>query len=318
MGEHRRPAHGLRAHGAERADGRAHVVNRNSAVLVPAGAPKQRPNYCLWAGGALLLKAEHKQAPADLGTAKAELVSGWNAVAMRGLPFLPCFAVAGASLQFCAVVCDKGGACALAEVSKILNMRVALDRVAIVRATFNLFRVILALRKLLPARVPPLYKKQPRFEGFVEVRDDHVRKVCRAAPDAVYACLSGAERVAYAVSVQVLHPLRPRGDGLSELRIEPVCLEVMPSSGDELRAAVFAVLRALEPLPARGLVHRDVRWPNVLQTAEGAWFLSDFELADEAGVPLPERFRDSACVPVEVRGGAPWGPGPLAGRAPRG
>jgi hypothetical protein len=150
--------------------------NRNAADHSNATLPKLRPDFCLWAGDALLLKAEHKQASSELGAAKSELVSkmsGWNVVALRGLPFLPCFAVGGERLQFCAVFCDRSGACTLAEVSDVFNMRVPLQRVAIVRASFNLFRVIVALRKLMPDQVPPLYKRQMRFTGFVEVRDDH-------------------------------------------------------------------------------------------------------------------------------------------------
>jgi len=106
----------------------------------------------------------------------------------------------------------------------------------------------------------------------------------------------------------VLRLPRPRSDGLVELRIEPVCLEVMPSSESELRYAVRAVLRALEALHARGLVHRDVRWPNVLRSADKEWLLADFELADVAGAPLPEQFRAAASVPADARRGGPWVP----------
>lgn len=111
-----------------------------------------------------------------------------------------------------------------------------------------------------------------------------------------------------AVSVVVQRPKVSRSDGLVDLRVESVCFEVLPSSEVELRDAVRSVLRALEALHTRRLVHRDVRWPNVLRSALGEWLLADFELADSIGEALPEQFRDGACVPPEARLGGPWGP----------
>ena len=49
----------------------------------------------------------------------------------------------------------------------------------------------------------------------------------------------------------------------------------------------------------RGFVHRDVRWPNVLQTVQGQWLLADFELADVSGAALPPDAVATAFLPPE-------------------
>jgi len=76
-----------------------------------------------------------------------------------------------------------------------------------------------------------------------------------------------------------------------------------------LQRAVRCVLRAISAFHARGFVHRDVRWPNVLRDpSDGGSLLIDFELAAPAGEPLPEQFHGSSSMPPEARGGGAYGP----------
>jgi hypothetical protein len=260
----------------------------------------------LLVNGALLLKAEHKRTSAELQAAKEELASkmrSWNPVALRGLPFIPCYAVAGEKLQFCAVVHTFDGTCAVLDASDVYNMRLELDRVRIVRTTFNLFRVLIALRRKMPVTVPPLYKEQARPNGAsITIMDDHVRKVCFPADDGVYECLMGNAAVPFAIRIssKVTRGLRVA------LTIVPVCAEVLPETEGDLRHAVRCVLTALASFHDRGFVHRDVRWPNVLRDADGNWVLSDFELASKNAALLPERYRGSSSFPPEARRGEPF------------
>lgn len=284
------------------------MANRNAVDPSGTTDARKRPDYWLLVLGALLLKAEHKRTRAELGDAKAELVSkmnGWNAVALHGLPFLPCFAVGGELLQFCAVVCTAGGTLAVEDASPAFSMNVDLDRLRIVRATCNMFRVLIALRARMPLKVPPLYTPQERANGStITVMDDHVLKVCVPAPDGVYACLTGDGAIPCAI--HVISRVVPAGGGMAHIKMKPVCVEVLPATEGELQRAVRCVLRALGSFHARGFVHRDVRWPNVLRDpANGETLLADFELAAPAGEPLPERFRSSEFLPPEARGGGP-------------
>jgi serine/threonine protein kinase len=96
---------------------------------------------------------------------------------------------------------------------------------------------------------------------------------------------------------------------LARLVLEPVATQRLPSDLAELRAAICAVLRALQAFHQLGCVHRDVRWPNVLVDGRGNWLLVDFELADVADQPLPADAIAFDAVAPEARPlGAPYTP----------
>lgn len=211
--------------------------NRNA--VDPSGTTdvRMRPDYWLLVLGALLLKAEHKRSRGELGDAKAELASrmnGWNTVALRGLAFLPCFAVGGELLQFCAVVRTADGSLAVEDASPVFNMTVDLDRMRIVCAACNMFRVLVALRRRMPAKVPPLYTAQIRSCGSsITVMDTYVVKKCWPAPDGVYACLEGEGSIPCAI--RVISRVTPAGGGMMHIKMKPVCVEALPDSEADLQ-----------------------------------------------------------------------------------
>lgn len=146
----------------------------------------------------------------------------------------------------------------------------------------------------------------------VTVMDSYITKECDPAPDGVYELLglqavgnnslATPTPVPFAITVLERHAL---GDGRVRLQLAPVCLQVLPASEDELRAAVRSVLCALRVFHAAGFVHRDVRWPNVLRDAQGSWRLIDFELAAREGDVLPtDAIHVDYLPPEAVRGEA--------------
>lgn len=48
----------------------------------------------------------------------------------------------------------------------------------------------------------------------------------------------------------------------------------------DLKNALKSVLKALSVLHAKGWVHRDIRWENILRDSTGQWFLIDLESAN--------------------------------------
>lgn len=77
----------------------------------------------------------------------------WNTLAMHGMPFLPCFAVGGETLQFALLLPEPGGGIRLEKLSDPLCMALPSDRLRILSASLNLFRVIVALRARMVADV---------------------------------------------------------------------------------------------------------------------------------------------------------------------
>ena len=119
----------------------------------------------MWADDALILKGEAKRSSTELRSAKLELtekINGWNMIALRGLPFLPCFAVGGSRLQFCAVSppTETERYPTLHECSDIFDMTISDQRLSIMRISLNMLCAISILRAQMPtaAEIVPLYK----------------------------------------------------------------------------------------------------------------------------------------------------------------
>lgn len=75
----------------------------------------------------------------------------------------------------------------------------------------------------------------------------------------------------------------------------------MPKNEDELRCAIKSVLTALSRFHSNNLLHRDIRWSNVLKSGYKEWLLSDWEEADVEGYLDPNtRVDPQENLPPEV------------------
>jgi serine/threonine protein kinase len=134
---------------------------------------------------------------------------------------------------------------------------------------------------------------------------DHVIKTCYPAAEGIYELLGPSPpgtppTIPHSI---VVESVKVMWDGRVTLRLAPVCIEVLPTDEAELRIALTCVLQALQALHARGFVHRDVRWPNILKDAQNSWRLVDFELADRDSVVLPAQAVATNYLPPEVASG---------------
>lgn len=265
------------------------MLDQDKKVVDKSGSTQtgRRPDYLLWTRGALLLKAEHKRGDGEMAAAEADLavkLVDWRVPGLRNLPFLPCNALAGKWLQFKLLLPTPAAkdlaalpaprSCSVVDVSAMFDISVPGQRLAVIAASFNMYRVLLALSHMLPPFTPKLYCEIRRADGVVKIFGDRVVKACaRRAPPEVYALLKaglpGAITVVKADEKAIV--------------LQPVCTERLPQSLAELQSALISVLSALAGLHGAGFVHRDVRWPSVLVGADDRWRLIDFELAQRAG-----------------------------------
>ncbi|CAB5216525.1 unnamed protein product [Rhizophagus irregularis] len=71
--------------------------------------------------------------------------------------------------------------------------------------------------------------------------------------------------------------------GRINLTYGPVGYLCTPKNEDELRYAIYDILEIVSKLHREEVVHRDIRWDNVVKLTNGKWLLIDFEEAARIG-----------------------------------
>lgn len=284
----------------------------DSAEKSGATVAKLRPDVCGWMRRALVFKAELKASSDDLDVAVRELrtkMKGWNPLALQGLPFLPCFAAAGATIAFAAVLPPTaiGRSPTVTELDLCFTVSTAVGRLHVLKTALNMLGVFANLRRKMPEVVLPLYERIPRTTGSITVYDDFVYKECVPAAAEVYELLGCGEGSSMTPNaIQVLEK-KQVGNGLWRLKIVPVCIEHLPCDEAQLKEAIRAVLMALAYFHSAGFVHRDIRWPNILLDPVNGptWRVCDFELAARDGDPLAAGLIAAEHLPPEISHSSP-------------
>jgi hypothetical protein len=272
----------------------------------------EQPDVCLYnkANTVLLLAGDLKVRVGELPAAINELgtkMRDWNPHFLAGLPFLPCFVWAGNQFQW-AMLRGKATCAAAAEIvisPNPIHLASLSGRLRLLRESMNMLTVLSFLNKAAsPHMRLPLFKWVNRSNGnSFRMQGSHVVKVCEPAPKKVYGLLKSG--VSGAVRIEKISALK---GGRVKLHVSPVCLSVQPKTEAELKSATKAVLTALTALHTEGLVHRDIRWDNVLRSRSGHWLLADFKEAETAGRVLDVSLRNEPemFLPRDVLEGKPY------------
>lgn len=269
----------------------------------------KRPDVLVRMNGVLILKGEEKNEPDKFSLAVQELkdkMKVWNAMYFGSLEFIFTYAAAGATLQFFILTPTRK----LVAVSPSLNLTLPSHRLQTLLLVVNMFRTLPGLGdKLPPAGGPRLFSRMVRDSGVVlHFNEDHVlKRIPHAA--LVHGVTVSQLKEVYGLVNSLPHAVHCEPGikdckGRITLQLSPIGLECVPSTQEELRRAIKAVLSCMAALHAQGWVHRDVRWPNVLRDSSGAYFIIDFDLA----VKGPSAFVPSVLdwCPPEVERGMPF------------
>jgi hypothetical protein len=170
----------------------------------------------------------------------------------------------------------------------------ATQRVELILAVLQLARLVKGIIKLCPDNASREFVDFAQFNGIV-VR---LNPLCVVKDFTKFWSLDGASiDPPKIVSIyEQLKPFQiPHADELvhvsycgRRLMFKPRGEQIPPFSLKKLFAAIECVLEALVVLHRNGWMHRDIRWPNVMQHVNNTkqWFLIDFEDA----APSPQSF----------------------------
>ncbi|KAH9253691.1 hypothetical protein BASA81_008309 [Batrachochytrium salamandrivorans] len=288
----------------------------NGPRTSPSGA--NRPDFLLYIGNLLVFRGEEKKQGAPISVAHTELTSKmevWNPLFFGDIPYIIGYALAGSRFQLYALHpnarAQRTPNAVLTRstpVSPVLDLANVTDRITLIKYMVNLVRVLQALAEMAPEDAPKLggnYVNPRPYSGTYSAlvfETAYVRKVLLN--------MLGSEsfnfdalRVLYRLieEKKIINTIKcakdypksedQRGMVLLRLHLYPLGRCVLPNSAESLKSCLLAVLDALASMHKHKFCHRDVRWPNIIQLADGKWMLIDLdyaEMMDRKGVaPWP-------------------------------
>eukprot|EP00198_Chlamydomonas_reinhardtii_P001927 XP_001691263.1 predicted protein [Chlamydomonas reinhardtii] len=285
------------------------------AVTSPSGS-SLRPDGVLrdQAGGRLLAKWEDK-AQGLLDDAVNDLhkkTAIWTPLYYGNIKYLPCFAAAGAKLQFYAILAEGGLTTRPHPMSPTYDLTKPIDRARAVMATVKFYQLLKAQRACYPQYVLPaaqeLSAKHPiaGFTRSVYFRTDELTLRKRVVPWERFAAwcgvsLSDMQRLYRSTVGQqgLVHAVRgpsDEEDNTYSVDLAPVGLcsgDALPRNEMEARDMIHGLLHGLAALHKAGFVHRDLRWDNVACCAREPrrWFLIDLECSAAADAEVLTGFQ---------------------------
>uniref|UniRef100_A0A7S0RFW1 Protein kinase domain-containing protein n=1 Tax=Chlamydomonas leiostraca TaxID=1034604 RepID=A0A7S0RFW1_9CHLO len=278
--------------------------------------PRTRPDALLLSGNCTLLIGEDKQEGGMLGALKDVMgkFSGLSAIHYGPVGHILAYTAAGLQVQLHTVSLGQQQT-QITHVTPVLDLKKPHHRMAFV---LILAKVYLVLHRMA-ASLPELLHRFPLFKPL----STHSHTTLIFTPGQVtkhiacfgqfaaehhtsfkelQAAYSAAETAGRAAAASSRPPwLASACDGpklnaskdMYKVGLQPVGYRAAPTNEHELRGVALACCSGLAALHAATppLVHRDIRQPNVVRLAGGAWLLIDLEQAAYAARLLPAGYR---------------------------
>ncbi|CAB5357256.1 unnamed protein product [Rhizophagus irregularis] len=223
-----------------------------------------RPDVLVYCNDVLVIIGEEKADHSTLATAAEDLdyyFNNWNTLAFGDLPLVFAFAAVGSSIQF--YYFHKVESSTTPKREKIGD-------------------VLLLGTEVKKTPRLKLFKTIRRQNGTaITIKSGEIRKSINVVnimdlafhKDLYTRILEGHyEHITYKES-----------RGRINLTYGPVGYLCTPKNEVELRYAIYDILEIVSKLHSEEVVHRDIRWDNVVKLTNGKWLLIDFEEAARIG-----------------------------------
>lgn len=201
------------------------------------------------------------------------------------IDFILCYAVAGSSIQFFALSSSH----VLYHVTDCFNLLQLIDRLKVICVVINIIRIMVTIKEILPSDVLPLGRVQQKGNRKTIFLDNMVEKQISSFKDLysftnidtlihIYELAKNNRGLVQAKEF----PIVKKG-GTYKVVLETQGFHRLPRTESDLQNIIRDILNGLVVFHKAGIVHRDIRWPNILQVANGEYVLIDLEHAGLTG-----------------------------------
>jgi len=268
--------------------------NRNKAIKLGTTTTEEkrvRPDVTIYYNRVLVMMGEEKDVKYRLEDAEKDLdeyFDFWNPLAFGRLPFVMAFAAAGTKLQFYYYVNNNinnkpvrkkiGTLIALGTQNRLYNYMA-------LQYTINFIRILQTLNDYQYLQTPKLklFDVIQRTHGIITLLPQKIIK--KIDKDSI-ADINFHKRFynnifPYLGQYKILNYKTTRN--FIYLELAPVGYEAIPTNEYELTTAIFDILEIVKKLHEMEVVHRDIRWENIIRLTNDSWILIDFEEVAKIG-----------------------------------
>jgi len=271
-------------------------LNRNRAIKSSSTTTenkRDRPDMTIYYKNVLLIMGEEKDLDTKLDVAEEQLdgyFDYWNTLAFGRLPFVMAFVAAGIKLQFYYYYPNNNNEPVRERIGDLLNLGTSnrMNNYKALQYVINAIRIILTWSQNQYLQFP----KIKLYEVISRKNDTSITITPKKIIKKVH--IDDREPAYKSFFEEFYSKIFPQ---LGEYRLllskfykkwihlefAPVGYKTIPENENELKKAIQNVLNVVKILHENGIVHRDIRWENVIKLTNGGWILIDFEEAAPIG-----------------------------------
>ncbi|RGB22084.1 hypothetical protein C1646_731247 [Rhizophagus diaphanus] len=251
---------------------------------------KVRPDVLIYCSEVLVIMGEEKADNSTFATAAEDLddyFKFWNTLAFGELPLVFAFAAVGSRIQFYyfhqVISSTTPKRDKLGNVLS-LGTEVKMNNYLAIKSVINIIRIIMTFKCSGFITTPrlKLFKIIHRKNGnAITIQNGEIRKSIKV--ENIMDLVFHSNLYTRILKEHYEHITYKESRGKIYLTYGPVGYLCTPKTEDELRYAIGNILEIVSKLHKEGVVHRDIRWDNVVKLKDDKWLLIDFEEAAKIG-----------------------------------